>query len=169
MSNHPLFWMILGIVCLVGIVLLLRSPMPLPHNDFYNPISAADAISSLRKAPETDVLFAVSRGFWDDGSQFDSVYAAYENYFEKRRGELIAILGAPTFDGHWMQDSYPLFAIGERVAVWGSGDDTVYLRIHHEDKEVGIEVSLLTPRSPNSNHEPESPYEGLREHASRQP
>lgn len=160
--------MILGIVCLVGIVLLLRSPGPLPHNAFYNPISAADAISSLRQTPETDVVFAVSRVFWSD-SNFDSVYAAYENYFEKRRDEITAILGTPTFDGHWVQDAYPLFAIGERVAVWGSGDDTLYLRIHHEDKEVGIEVSLLTPRSPNSNHESESPYEGLRKHALRQP
>lgn len=167
MSNQPLFWMILGIACLVGIALLLRSPGPLPHNAFYNPISAADAINSLRQAPETDVVFAVSRGFWSEGSQFDSVYAAYEKHFEKRCSEITAILAAPTFDGHWMQESYPLFAIGERVAVWGGGDDTLYLRIHHEDKEVGIEVSLLTPRSPNSNHEPESPYEGLRKYASR--
>lgn len=157
--------MILGIGCLIGIVLLLRSSKPLPHNALYNPISTADSIGSLRQAPETDVVFAVSRGFWSDDGKFDAVYAAYEKHFEKRRGEITAILRKPAFDGHWAQEAYPHFAIGERVAVWGSGDDTLYLRIYHEDKEVGIEVSLLTPHSPNSNHESESPYEGLRKHA----
>jgi hypothetical protein len=139
--------------------------MPLPHNEVYNPVSATEAIQSLRKSPETDIVFAVSQGFWDDDSGYDSVYPAYENYFEERCRELIAILGKPTFDGHWMKDSYPLFAIGERAAVWGSGDDTIYLRILHEDPELGIEVSLLTPRSPNSNHEPKSIYDELRKYA----
>ena len=169
MSNQPLFWMILGIVCLVGIVLLLRSPGPLPHNSFYNPVSAADAISSLRKTPEKDVVFAWSRGFWYDDSNWVSVFAAYESYFEQRGREITAILGPPTYEGHWSDDTFPLFAIGHRIMVWGSGEDTLYLRIQQEDKEIGVEVSLLTPRSSNSNHEPESPYEGLREHASRQP
>ena len=159
--------MILGLVCLAGIILLFRPQGPLPHNAFYNPISAADAISSLRKVPEKDVVFAWSRTFWDV-SKLDAVYAAYDSYFEKRRGEIAAILGTPTFDGDWMLDSYPLFAVRDRIVVWGSGDDTLYLRIYHEDKEVGIEVSLLTPRSRNSNHEAESPYEWLRKHAARQ-
>lgn len=162
MNNQTLFWMILGIACLVGIVLLLRNPAPLPHNEYYNPISAADAISSLRKAPEKDVEFAVSRGFWDDESNWQSFFAAYELYFEQRGREITAILGPPTYEGHWEDGTFPLFAIGHRIMVWGSGDDTLYLRIQQEDREMGVEVALLTPRSSNSNHEPESPYEGLK-------
>lgn len=136
--------------------------MPLPHNEVYNPVPAMDAINNLRQDPKKDVIFAVSEGFWDGDDDFDSVYAAYETFFEQKQAELTAVLGEPTYEGHWMQDSYPVFAIGERVTVWGSGDGTVYLRVHQEDNEVGIEVSLLTPQSPNSNHESRSIYEEMR-------
>lgn len=135
---------------------------PLPHNEYYATIDANEAINSLRKDPKKDVIFAISKGFWGDDSKFDSIYAAYETFFEQKQAAIAAVLGEPIFAGHWMQDSFPVFAIGERVAVWGSGEGTIYLRIHHEDREVGIEVSLLTPLSPNSNHESKSIYDEMR-------
>lgn len=165
MNNDVLVWMIVAVVCLVLIIRILRSYSALPHNLIYNSVSAAAAIKRLRETPEKDVVFAVSKGFWAGDSRFDSIYAAYEDYFEKRRLEIVAILGTPTFDGHWMEDAYPAFAVGERIAVWGEGDDTLYLRLFHEDQEVGIEVSLLTPRSPSSNLDSEADREALRKYA----
>jgi hypothetical protein len=133
----------------------------LPHNEVFNSITAAEAVERLRKSPLSDVEFAVSRGFWEDDSEFDEIYAAYEGHFEERLAELQKLLGPPVFEGHPKEKAYPIFAIGERVAVWGAGDATVYLRLQHEDRELGIEVSLLTPKSPNSNHGAKSYYEGL--------
>ena len=136
--------------------------MKLPHNEHFDPITASEAVGRLRQSPEREILFAVSNGFWDNDSDFDEIYAAYDRYYEERLKEFSHLLGTPLFAGHCMQDSYPVFAIGERVAVWGTGDEAIYLRLHHEDREVGIVVSLLSPKSPESNLEPKSIYEEIR-------
>jgi hypothetical protein len=137
--------------------------MSLPHNEVFNSITAGDAVNSLQSDPKSDVVFATSQGFWGDDSDFDSVYSAYEKFFEQKQTEITTVLGKPSYQGHWIQDTYPIFAIGERVAVWGAENEAIYLRIYHQDQEVGIEVSLLTPQSPNSNHETRSIYDGIRQ------
>lgn len=155
---------IAAVTVFVVILILQRSnnKAALPHNIELNPISASEAISKLRQSPTDEVSFAISDGFWFDDSLFDEIYASYDGYYEQRLAEFTELLGSPTFEGHWMQDEYPVFAVGERVAVWSIGNDTIYLRLQHEDKETGIVVSLLTPQSLDSNHDSKSIYEESR-------
>ena len=162
--HYVLAFAALAIIALIWVSARSRN-MTLPHNQTFNPIAASEAVSQLRASPSDDVVFAVSDGFWGDDSDFDEIYAAYEGYYEQRLAEITQFLGSPSFEGSWMQDTYPVFAIGERIAVWGTDADTIYLRLHHEDQEVGIEVSLLSPKSPNSNHDSKSIYEENRKFA----
>lgn len=166
--HYVLAFAALAIVCLIWLLIRSRN-MALPHNQTFNPIPAAEAVRQLRASPSDDVILAVSHGFGDDDSDFDDVYAAYEGHYEQRLSELTQLLGPPSFEGSWMLDTYPVFAIGERIAVWGAKTDTIYLRIHHEDQEAGIEVSLLSPESPNSNHDSKSIYEENRKFARTNP
>jgi hypothetical protein len=142
-----------------------NNQLAIPHNIELNSTSASEAITRLKESPTSEVFFAISDGFWHDDSSFDEIFASYNDYYEKRLAEFIEQVGPPTFEGHWMQDEYPVFAVGERVAVWTIDNNTIYLRLHHEDKETGIIVSLLTPKSPDSNHDSKSIYEESRKFA----
>jgi hypothetical protein len=81
-----------------------------------------------------------------------------------RKREIIKTLGNPKYEGCWTDENYPIWAVGHEIAVWENGGNPIYLRFHHEDREVGIDVTLLTPLSPSSNHDGKSIYEELRKH-----
>jgi len=137
-----------------------RASSKLPHNDYLSSLTVSAAVERLRKDPETDVLLAMSKGFWGT-EDFDGIYAAYAEFYDQKKKEFSSVLGPPVFDGNWTQKDYPVWAVGESVTTWGTGDKAVYLRLYHEDKEFGIEVSFLTPASESSNHEAESIYKKI--------
>ena len=152
-------------VAVVFLVVLYRDVLyraPLPHHGEFHDITAAEAISRLRQEPLKDVVFAASDGLGEGLADFNVTDRAYNELFDRKEAEIAAVLGRPSYEGDWTEDSFPIFAIGHRIAVWGSGKDTIYLRI--EEEKEGIEVSLLTPQSPNSNHDEKSYYREERRH-----
>lgn len=140
-----------------------ESHMPLPHNELYNDLSPEDAILALGLAKDGLVPLAVSGGFWDEDSDFEEIHEAYGRYFEKKKTEFSRMLGTPIFEGNWLDDDYPSWAIGSEICAWQGPKGAIYLRLEHEDQESSIEVSLLTQGSIFSNHDPAGYYDVLRE------
>lgn len=167
---RPIFFGVL-IVPLLVLCQCSRNPAStaamssLPCNLEYNDVPVQEALANLRSNPTKDILFAASSSLADEGSMRDAAFRAYHDFYVRKKSDLTSLLGPPVFDGNWTQDTYPVWATGMEITVWGTGDEAIYLRFDEEDEDTGIEVSLLTPRSPTSNHEPESPYKGLRETA----
>lgn len=140
--------------------------MKLPHLLQFDDISVNEAVERLRADPKKDLELAASEGFdSDDEDFFQSVYEAYDEFYERKKAEVTLVLGKAVFDGNWMDDAYPVWGVGERLACWEAEGQTIYLQIHQEDREMGVLVSLMTPESPNANHEPISVHAENREFA----
>ena len=131
--------------------------MRLPHTLQFEDLAVNQALDRLRTDPKTDLELAASDGFdSDDDEFFQSVYEAYDEFYESKKAEVTLVLGKPVFDGHWMDEAYPVWGIAERLTYWKVQGQTICLQIHQEDREIGILVSLMTPESPNANHDPVS-------------
>ncbi len=112
----------------------------LPHCQHEDGRDPAVVVREFLADPEAEEAYlAVSNSFYEleDQDHYEATYAAYESAFDRIATELKAFLGAPTFEGNWEDPEYPEFAVGERVVVWQE-PETVYLRLHHGDREVPI-------------------------------
>jgi len=113
----------------------------LPHCQREEQRDPSAVVRDFLTSPKTqEVYFAVSKNFYEleDQDHYETTYAAYENAFERKLKEL---LGDPSFEGDWEDPEYPDFAVGERVVVWQE-PETIYLRLHHEDREVPILIAF---------------------------
>jgi hypothetical protein len=116
---------------------------PLPHLQHFEDTTVEDVFIKCCDAGDEQYL-AVSHGFWEleDREQFESVFAAFREYFAKTVDAFSFVCGSPQFRGRWDHDSFPNWAQGYEIAVWTTTQPQVYLRLEHEDRELPIIIAL---------------------------
>ena len=114
------------------------------HTQHFENRPPHEAVKQFLASDEEELYFAVSEDFYEIEAQdrYEDVYAAYEAYYQDLVATLMALLGEPTYRGTWEDDDYPEWAVGEQVCVWAGHEPPVYLRLHHEDREVPILIAL---------------------------
>lgn len=128
-------------------------PMKLPRCVFQSDQDVSDLLKALRSRPEQEVDIAASKSFYNWPPDWDEIYAAWELHYRESQAAATAVLGSPDFDGRWDEPSFP----GEEVlheylsahllTVWRQGDELVYLRFGHEDKELPFVIALGTKKA----------------------
>lgn len=118
--------------------------MKLPHTHHLEEKSPQECVEQLKSGDEDELFLAVSKEFFerDDREIFPEIYAQYQIRYRKYIGEFSEVLGQPAFSVFRDEEKYPEWAVGEQVTVWEDGDDVVWLRLHHEDKELPIQIVL---------------------------
>lgn len=118
--------------------------MKLPHTHHLEEKSPQECVAQLKSGDEDELFLAVSKEFFerDDREIFPEIYAQYQIRYRKYIGEFSEVLGQPAFSVFRDEEEYPEWAVGEQVTVWNDGDDVVWLRLHHEDKELPIQIVL---------------------------
>jgi len=123
----------------------LEYAMKPKHCQYQDPKEPMELVEDLLNSPEKDeVYFVVSDDFWEleDQDRYEEIYDNYRTYFEWLLADIAERYGQPTYRGRWEDPSFPDWAVGEEIAVWSIDGRHIYLRIHHEDREVPILVAL---------------------------
>jgi hypothetical protein len=119
--------------------------MSLPHNELCDTRAISDWIESFLADPDRrEIFLAVSKDFWEPKDQelYPSVYPEYRRHFFALVDNLTRVLGEPRWRGGYDDTLYPSWAVGEQIAVWERENGSLYLRLHHEDREVPILIAL---------------------------
>ncbi|MEZ6093179.1 MAG: hypothetical protein R3C03_02925 [Pirellulaceae bacterium] len=98
----------------------------------------------MRNSPDEEIYLAVSHDFYDadDQLQLETIYADYEKRYRQWIDNLTVFLGQPKHSANWQSNDYPDWAIGEHVTWWEHEGTTLWLRIHHEDRECPILIAI---------------------------
>ena len=120
--------------------------MRLPHTDHLETRSAKECVDVLKITPDNELSLVVSRDFGDRDNReiFPEIYTQYQIKYQLLIGEFIEPLGQPSFTGDREESRYPDWAVGEHVTVWKKGKNVYWLRLHHEDTELPIQIVLAT-------------------------
>ncbi len=114
----------------------------LPHCQLLERRAVDECVKAVSSGEEQEVFFAVSKDFYDGEHYYLSqdVYPKYKAYFEELASDISNVLGAAAKIVHWESENFPDWAVGERIAIWEQAG--LYLRLHHEDREVPILIGL---------------------------
>lgn len=118
--------------------------MDLPHCQHAESLTPQQCVDQLDESSDEEIYLAVSNDFYnaDDQLQYDTIYPEYEKRYRQLIADFSEVLGPPEHSTDWQADGYPDWAVGELVTIWNRNGSVLWLRLHHEDREVPILIAL---------------------------